>query len=66
MKAATMLRLAEGIQLLHLDGFDEYTTAQLEKVTGINRKTLQRNAEIIEIIDFALNQKGWHRCIVFI
>ena len=66
MKAITILRLAEGIQLLHLDGFDEYTTAQLSNATGINRKTLQRNTEIIEIIDFALSKKGWHRCIVYI
>jgi hypothetical protein len=66
MTAKTMHRLSEGIQLLHLDGFDKYTTAQLENATGINRKTLQRNAEIIEIIDFALSKKGWHQCILHI
>ena len=66
MTAKTMHRLSEGIQLLHLDGFDEYTVGQLAHVTGINRKTLQRNAQIIEIIDFALSKKDWHRCIVYI
>ena len=66
MKALTMLRLAETIQLLQLDGYDEFTYSQIAKASGISTKTLQRDYDLIQILDFALNQKGYHRCILHI
>lgn len=66
MKAHTMLRIAQGIQLLQLDGFNDYTQAQLVNVSGISRKTLQLNADFIKIIEFALNKEGYHQCILHI
>lgn len=66
MKAITMLRLAESIQLLRLDGYDEFTLAQLSNTSGISTKTLQRDPDLIRIIDFASNRKDYHRCLVYI
>ena len=66
MKVTTMLRLAQAIQLLKLDGVEDYTQTQLALVCGLDRKTLQRNAHLITIIDFALSKKGYHQCILYI
>ena len=66
MKAFTMLRLAEAIQLLRLDGHDEFTLSQLSKTSGISTKTLQRDPDAIQIIDFALNRMEYHQCILHI
>jgi hypothetical protein len=66
MKALTMLKVAQSIQLLKLDGNHEFTNAQLSRVSGVSAKTLQRNAQIIKILEFALNSKEYHQCIVYI
>jgi hypothetical protein len=54
MKTQTMSQLSLAIQMLRLDGFDEFSKIQLANASGLSRKTIQHNAEIIEIIDFAL------------
>jgi hypothetical protein len=66
MKAVTMLRIAEALQLLKLDGHKEFTYSQLSSASGINAKTLQRNAVLIHIIDFALHRKEYLQCIAHI
>lgn len=66
MKGSTMLRLAESIQLLKLDGFEDYSMIQLSMVSGINRKTLQRASVIITILDFALSKERFNRCIAYL
>lgn len=66
MKAFTMLRLAEAIQLLRLDGHDEFTLSQLSKTSGTSTKTLQRDPDAIQIIDFVLNRKEYRQCILHI
>jgi hypothetical protein len=60
MKALTMLKVAQSIQLLRLDGNHEFTNAQLSRVSGISSKTLQRNADLILILEFALSLKEHH------
>jgi len=66
MKALTMLRVAEALQLLKLDGHDEFTYAQLSSVSGISTKTLQRDLVLIQILDFALHRQEYHQCIAHI
>ncbi len=62
MKPATASRIAQSIQLLNLDGYGEYTVGQLADASGVNRKTIGRNADLIDCIDFSLNQGGYHQC----
>ena len=62
MKAVTMLKVAEAIQLLQLDGYDEYSDAQIAIACGISRKTLQRDPELVTIIDFAINPRRYQLC----
>ena len=62
MKPATATRIAQSIQLLNLDGYGEYTTQQLADASGVNRRTISRNTDLIECIDFAINKGGYHQC----
>lgn len=66
MKAVTTLRVAEAIQLLQLDGYSDFTHSQLSNVSGISRKTLQRDPDLIQILNFALNRKEYDQCIAYI
>ncbi len=60
MKPQTASQIAQAIQLLNLDGYEDYTTRQLADASGINRKTISRNTNLIVCIDFALNRGGYH------
>ena len=62
MKPATASRIAQAIQLLNLDGCDEYTTQQLADASGVNRRTISRNSDLIECFDFAINKERYHQC----
>lgn len=64
MKPLTILKVAEAIQLLQMDGYDEYSYAQIEKTCGVSRKTLQRDPELVAIIDFAVNPKRYQLCLL--
>lgn len=63
MKPATAMRIAQGIQLLNLDGDSEYTYRQLADVSGVNQRTLSRNRDLIEMLDFSINNRGYSLCI---
>jgi len=63
MRANTASKIAQSIQLLKLDGYDEYTLNQLSDASGINRKTLSRNHDIIDMLDFAMNIQGYDQCL---
>lgn len=62
MRPNTAARVAQAIQLLNLDGYGAYTTQQLADASGISRKTLARNQDLIECFYFALNKGGYHKC----
>ena len=62
MRPNTASRIAQAIQLLNLDGCEDYTTRQLSDASGVNRKTLSRSSDLIECIDFAINRGGYHKC----
>ena len=62
MKPATASRIAQAIQLLNLDGYGEYTIQQLANASGVNRRTISRNSDLIECIDFSINKGGYHQC----
>ncbi len=62
MKPSTASKIAQAIQLLNLDGYGEYTTQQLADASGVNRRTLSRNSDLIECFNFALNKGGYHKC----
>ena len=62
MRPNTAARVAQAIQLLNLDGCEDYTTRQLADASGVNRRTLSRNSDLIECIDFAINRGDYHRC----
>jgi len=64
MRADIANRLAQSIQLLHLDGYGDYTINQLANASGISRKTISRNKEIVEMLDFALNRREYDTCIL--
>jgi len=57
MRSTTACRLAQAIQLLHLDGYSSYTHSQLAKASGITTKTLTRNKDLIIMLDFALKEE---------
>lgn len=57
MRNSTVIRLALAIQLFHLYGYSFYTHQQLANVSGINRKTLTRNKDLIIMLDFALREE---------
>jgi len=62
MKDMTLLRLAEAIQVLQLDGEENFTQKQLAQISGLGRKTLSRNSDLVEILSFSLNKQGYNRC----
>lgn len=64
MRVGTARRIAQAIQLLHLDGQENYTYAQVSKASGIASKTLYRNKDIVQILDFAINNKRYQRCLI--
>ncbi len=64
MRPQTALRIAEAIQLFHLDGYEYYTYRQLANASGVSQKTISRNKDLIVILDFAINNRGYARCIL--
>ena len=62
MRPNTASRVAQAIQLLNLDGCKDYTIQQLADASGVNRRTLSRNSDLIQCLDFAINKGGYHRC----
>ncbi len=64
MKALTAQRIAQAIQLLKLDGFEDYSNRQLADASGVSPKTIRRNRDIVTILDFAINSGGYARCIL--
>ena len=54
MKSELAFKLAQGIQLLHLDGNHYYTNAVLANCTGVSTSTIKRNRDIVKILDIAL------------
>ncbi len=64
MKPATAKRIAQAIQLLKLDGFNEYTNRQLADASGVSPKTISRNKDFVTILDFSLNKGGYQRCVM--
>ena len=62
MKPATASRIAQAIQMFNLDGSEEYTIRQLADASGVNRKTISKNNDLIECLDFAINRGGYHQC----
>ena len=62
MRQKTASQIAQAIQLLNLDGYGDYTLGQLADASGVNRKTISRNSDLIECLDFAINRGGYHRC----
>jgi len=64
MKAVTAFKISQAIQLLELDGYRDYTLTQLANASGLNRKTLAKNKHILDVIDFVLNIKEYHQCII--
>lgn len=58
MRSSTAYRVAQAIQLLHIDGYSSYTNSQLAKASGVTRKTLSRNKDLIVMLDFALKEES--------
>lgn len=58
MRAELAYRLAHGIQLLHLEGYDYYTNKMLSEITGTSVSTLKRNRDNVNLIDVALRIAG--------
>ena len=63
MRPLTVSKLAQVIQMLHLDGHAEYTLRQLADASGMNRKTLSENLDMIDILEFALKRREYELCI---
>ena len=55
MKSELAFKLAQGIQLLHLDGNHYYTNSILADTTGISTSTIKRNRDIVKMLDIALH-----------
>ena len=55
MKPELAFKLAQGIQLLHLDGNHYYTNAALANCTGISTSTIKRNHDIVKMLDIVLH-----------
>ncbi len=64
MKNDTAIRIAQALQVFKLDGQENYTLQQLADASGISRKTLQRNHEMVDILDFAINIEEYDKCIL--
>ncbi len=63
MKSITALRLAQSIQLFKLDDI-EYSYNQLADTSGVSKRTIVRNSELIHMIDFALDKQGYNKCVL--
>lgn len=63
MRLDTASKIAQAIQLLKLDGYDEYTLKQLADISGINRKTLRKNHDMIEMLEFSMNIQDYNQCV---
>jgi len=64
MKNDTAIRIAQALQVFKLDGQENYTLQQLADASGISRKTLQRNHEMVDILEFATNIEEYDKCIL--
>ena len=62
MKPQTASQIAQAIQMFNLDGYGDYTVQQLADASGMSRKTISRNKDLIECFDFAINKEGYHQC----
>lgn len=65
MKDDTAIRIAQALQVFKLDGRENYTIQQLADASGISRKTLQRNHDIVDILDFVTNVEDYDQCIIY-
>lgn len=54
MKFELAYKLAQGIELLQLDGDHYYTNQALANTVGVSTSTIKRNREIIKVLDIAL------------
>jgi len=63
MKDDTAIRIAQALQIFKLDGRN-HTIQQLADTSGISRKTLQRNHDIVDILDFVTNVEDYDQCII--
>ena len=59
MKTSTANSIAMGIQILHLDGYKEYTVKQLSLVSGISTKTLHKNSDLVSALDYAIGKEDY-------
>ena len=66
MKANTATRLIQAIQLLKLDGYDNFTNKQLSQVSGVATRTIERNSKIVDILSFSLGSQGYSRCQILL
>lgn len=57
MKATTMSKIANGIQLLWLSNYQRFTRKELSEVSGVGSATIKRNKEIVSMLIFALTKK---------
>ena len=64
MKDDTTIRIAQALQVFKLDGQENYTLKQLADASGVSRKTIQRNHEIVDILDFVTNVEEYNQCII--
>ena len=64
MKNDTAIRIAQALQVFKLDGQENYTLQQLADASGVSRKTLQRNHDRVDILDFVINVEDYDQCII--
>ena len=64
MKNDTAIRIAQALQVFKLDGQGNYTLQQLADASGVSRKTLQRNHDMVDILDFVTNVEDYDQCII--
>lgn len=63
MKPSTAQQIAFAIHMYQLDDI-EYSSSQLASASGVSKKTITRNKDLIIMIEFALNRGGYSRCIL--
>ena len=54
MKTELSFKLANGIQLFHVEGNHYYTNQSLADVVGVSTSTIKRNRDIVKALDIAL------------
>lgn len=64
MKPDTATRISQAMQLLNLDGYGDYTNRQLAAASGVSIQTINRNRDLIEMLDFSINNRGYNLCIL--